>query len=198
MASLWDGDFEISPTEFLRPEFQIEKKWDAHSKKEIEEKLWAAFDQVATNLKKERLQEGMRLKEVLQTHLRIVSQEVKKIESLTETYQKRVESRLMKRLDEFKGNLDSDDNRFYQEVVYYLEKLDIHEEIHRIDSHLEELELLLRRGGEVGRKMEFLLQELNRETNTIGSKSGMKEISQSVVQIKVHLEKMREQALNLE
>lgn len=85
-----------------------------------------------------------------------------------------------------------------QEVLFYLEKVDIQEEIDRVNSHLQKLEGLLKGQGAVGRQIDFLLQELGRETNTIGSKSSVKEVSDTVVQLKVQLEQMREQALNLE
>jgi uncharacterized protein (TIGR00255 family) len=85
-----------------------------------------------------------------------------------------------------------------QEVIYYLEKLDVDEEINRITIHLEKLTNILDSEGEVGRQIDFLIQELNRETNTIGSKSGDSSISENVVQMKVQLEKIREQALNLQ
>ena len=84
------------------------------------------------------------------------------------------------------------------EVIYYLEKLDIDEEINRISIHLQKLDQILSGKGEIGRQLEFLLQELNRETNTIGSKSGDSQISENIVQMKVQLEKIREQALNLQ
>ena len=76
--------------------------------------------------------------------------------------------------------------------------VDIDEEINRIQIHLKKLDQILCSDGEVGRQIDFLVQELNRETNTIGSKSGGSEISESVVQMKVQLEKIREQALNME
>jgi uncharacterized protein (TIGR00255 family) len=85
-----------------------------------------------------------------------------------------------------------------QEVVFYLEKIDIHEEINRVHAHLEKFQNLLKSSNEVGRQIDFFIQELNRETNTMGSKSSMKEISDAVVQMKVQLEKMREQGLNIE
>ena len=84
-------------------------------------------------------------------------------------------------------------------MIYYLEKLDIEEEISRIQIHLEKLtDVLNKDQPEIGRQIDFLVQELNRETNTIGSKSGAGEISDNVVQMKVQLEKIREQALNLQ
>jgi len=82
--------------------------------------------------------------------------------------------------------------------VYYLEKLEIEEEITRANIHLGKLKSVLNSNGEIGRQIDFLLQELGRETNTIGSKSAHQEISSNVVEMKVQLEKIREQALNLE
>jgi len=76
--------------------------------------------------------------------------------------------------------------------------MDIHEEINRIETHLSKLEKVLSEKSEVGREIEFLLQELNRETNTIGSKSANTDQSDNVVKMKVQLEKMREQGLNLQ
>jgi uncharacterized protein (TIGR00255 family) len=76
--------------------------------------------------------------------------------------------------------------------------MDIHEEINRVHTHLEKFQNLIKSNNEVGRQIDFLVQELNRETNTMGSKSTLKEISDSVVQMKVQLEKLREQGLNIE
>jgi uncharacterized protein (TIGR00255 family) len=91
-----------------------------------------------------------------------------------------------------------DQGRLLQEVIFYLEKIDINEEITRVNAHLEKFDSLLNSNIEVGRQIDFFIQELNRETNTMGSKSTMKEISDAVVQMKVQLEKMREQGLNIE
>ena len=91
-----------------------------------------------------------------------------------------------------------DRQRLQQEIIFYLEKLDINEELDRIKFHWEKFSDLMEHDQEVGRQVDFLLQELNRETNTIGSKSGHSEISSIVVQLKTYLEKIREQNLNLE
>ena len=85
-----------------------------------------------------------------------------------------------------------------QKNIYYLEKMDVSEEINRIAAHLKQFRKLLKNGKEVGRQMEFIIQELFRETNTLGSKNALPEISQLVVNMKVQLEKLREQSLNLE
>ena len=94
--------------------------------------------------------------------------------------------------------MENQDGRFHQEVIYYLEKMDIHEEINRIKIHLQKLKSILSGNDEVGRQVNFLVQELNRETNTISAKSHSLEVSQRIVEMKVQLEKMREQSINLE
>jgi uncharacterized protein (TIGR00255 family) len=95
-------------------------------------------------------------------------------------------------------DIQVDEGRFLQEIVYYLEKLEVDEEINRAKIHLHKLRGVLNSSGEIGRQIDFLLQELGRETNTLGSKSAHQEISSHVVEMKVQLEKIREQALNLE
>jgi len=109
-----------------------------------------------------------------------------------------MKKKLINSFKENKEKLEVDESRFLQEMIYYLEKLDISEEINRIKVHLEKVNDLLAKGGEVGRQIDFLVQELNRETNTIGSKSSIIDISEQVVIMKNQLEKIREQGLNLE
>ena len=98
---------------------------------------------------------------------------------------------------DFPKDIKIDEGRFMQEVIHYLEKVDISEEVNRLKSHLLKLNEILSTGGEVGRKLEFFAQEFGREVNTIGSKSFVEEISQSVIQMKVQLEKIREQVQNI-
>ena len=117
---------------------------------------------------------------------------------MKDSYQEQIKDKLLKRFETENSNLKIDDSRFHQEVIYYLEKLDIDEEVNRIDIHLNKLDKIFNSTGEVGRQIDFLVQELNRETNTIGSKSASGEISENVIQMKVQLEKIREQALNIE
>lgn len=96
------------------------------------------------------------------------------------------------------GELPLDEGRVITEVALYADRINITEEVVRLRSHLEELEKLLRSSTPSGRKMDFLLQEMNREINTIGSKSQIKDISMLVVENKAELEKIREQVQNLE
>ncbi len=91
-----------------------------------------------------------------------------------------------------------DEGRILTEVAIWAEKTDVREELTRLGAHLEQLGLLIERGGAVGRPLDFLIQELNREVNTIASKADDLELSQSALAAKGIIEKMREQAQNLE
>ena len=120
-----------------------------------------------------------------------------KLKPLTQTYKKTLEDKLRKQFSRLKEDLNLDTPRFLQEMVYYLEKMDISEELDRIAGHLKRIDDALEK-KEVGRELDFILQELNRETNTIGAKSSNQNISNIIIDMKIELEKIREQSLNLE
>ena len=89
-------------------------------------------------------------------------------------------------------------DRIRQEVILYAIKLDVDEEMKRLLTHVKEIRRLLKVGGEVGKKLDFMMQELNREANTLGSKAAAIEMTQTSLTLKVNIEKMREQVQNLE
>ncbi len=186
----------LSMTDLLRAEFMIEQ--DESNQQELAEMVIKSFKEALGELKKSRLNEGGKLITVLEKHLEQYKNQFKTVEGNAEHFKSNVEEKLKKRVDEYKGLIGIDQGRLLQEVVFYLEKIDIHEEINRIHSHLEKFENLLKSNNEVGRQIDFIVQELGRETNTIGSKSTMKDISEAVVQMKLQLEKIREQGLNIE
>ena len=109
-------------------------------------------------------------------------------------YQERFKERLRTLLE---GN-ELDPSRFEQEVALWAERMDITEEMVRAESHLKQFRALFGSQDAVGRKMDFLLQEIHREANTIGSKANDAEISQRIVEMKSELEKIREQVQNIE
>lgn len=189
-------NLQISPTDFLRPDFFIE---DTDKEEELHLMAEKAFSDALDDLTKSREVEGAKLIEKLMDHASEYKKHFSEVVKLKEDYQSDVKQRLHKRFKQDAGELNIDEPRFLQEVIYYLEKLDIEEEINRIHIHLEKLDNTLSGNlKEIGRQLDFLVQELNRETNTIGSKSGSNDISENVVQMKVQLEKIREQALNLQ
>ena len=106
--------------------------------------------------------------------------------------------RLHERLRSFLGDAEVDYARFQQEVAFLAERTDITEEIVRAESHLTQFNALLKSAESVGRKMDFLLQEIHREVNTISAKANDAEISQGIIEIKSELEKIREQVQNIE
>ncbi len=191
-----DVDFECSYTDFLRSEFMADQ--DDTKSEELQALAKDAFAKAVSALTVSREGEGEKMVSVLKNHREIYNQHYQEIVKQSVSFQSHIEERLKKKFQEFQADIKIDEPRFLQEVVYYLEKMDVHEEINRIKAHLEKLDKILSTEREVGRQIDFLVQELGRETNTIGSKSAMKELSDSVVQMKVQLEKIREQGLNLE
>ena len=106
------------------------------------------------------------------------------------------EARLIKRLQD--ALLNAEDERIRQEIALFASKIDVDEELSRLASHLSEMRRILKQGGTVGKRLDFLMQELNREANTLGSKSVDAEVSRSAMEMKILIEQMREQIQNLE
>jgi uncharacterized protein (TIGR00255 family) len=104
--------------------------------------------------------------------------------------------KLRQRLVEAMGNVN--DDRVLQEVAVFATRIDVAEEISRLSTHLDEVERVLKQGGASGKRLDFLMQELNREANTLGSKSALTEVSQASMELKLLIEQMREQIQNLE
>lgn len=188
--------YQVSPTDFLRSDFNREE--EDTKEMELEPLVKASFDEAIKALLKSRAQEGKKLVEKLLEHLSTYESCLGKVEELKALYPEMMKDKLTTKLNEKLKDIKVDESRFLQEVIYYLEKLEIDEEINRAKIHLIKLKAVLNSSGEIGRQIDFLLQELGRETNTMGSKSAHPEISSNVVEMKVQLEKIREQALNLE
>ena len=190
-----DLKVSVDPTNFLRNEFYM----DLEDKEEdLSELTMKAFDQACLALKKSRESEGEKLYKIFEEHLANYQNHFSSISKDADKFNEVIQTRLKEKFEEFGKDLKIEEPRFMQEVIYYLEKMDIHEEINRIIAHLKKLSSILSEKSEVGREIDFLMQELNRETNTIGSKSSFIDISDNVVKMKVELEKLREQGLNLQ
>jgi uncharacterized protein (TIGR00255 family) len=188
--------FQVSPVEFLRSDFYRED--DTGREQEMAGLAKKSFELAIAALKISRSSEGQKLVAKLLEHLAVYENCLNEVEKLKKLYPEIIKDKLTQKLSEKLKDLKIDESRFLQEVIYYLEKLEIEEEITRANIHLGKLKSVLNSTGEVGRQIDFLLQELGRETNTVGSKSAHPDISSNVVEMKVQLEKIREQALNLE
>lgn len=159
----------------------------------------AAMNNAVENLIKMRAIEGEQLKTDISSGMDKILVLMNEIEKNSETivadYKAKFEARIKELLG---GSHELDENRLYNEIVIYADKSDINEEIVRFKSHMIQLRNVLEEGGPVGRKLDFIIQESNREINTIGSKVGNLEIIQMVIEIKNVLEKIREQIQNIE
>lgn len=195
VAKNTDTKIKINPTDFIRSDFQVE---DDSKEEELQGLMLKAFDSALESLRLSRQEEGQSLVAKLLDHKSNYSKSYEQVKLLKNSYQDGVKEKLIAKFEKNLTDIKIEESRFLQEVVYYMEKLDIDEELTRINIHLEKLDKILNSKGEVGRQIDFLIQELNRETNTIGSKSGSSDISSHVVEMKVQLEKIREQALNME
>lgn len=143
-----------------------------------------------------RSQEGSGLRLAIKKILHEIHEEMLKIHKRVPAVIKTNKQKILDKLEEARVALDS--NRVEQEMVFFIQKIDITEELDRLTIHLNNIQKILDDGGAVGKKMDFLTQELNREVNTIASKSADLEITNSAVAIKVFLEQIREQVQNLE
>ena len=142
--------------------------------------------------------EGEKLAHDMSERIASISQKTSLIQKNSESMSLEWRSKLLQRLRQHDLDFDVNDERVLKEVTLFAEKCDISEEIIRIKSHLDQLSKTLKMEGSIGRKIEFLLQELGRELNTICSKSTKIECTQSALDASAEIEKLREQALNVE
>ncbi|PLY17077.1 MAG: YicC family protein [Sedimenticola sp.] len=154
------------------------------------------LDQAIDELIDARQREGERLGELIRQRCELMRGYVEQVRVLMPKVIAGVRERLKQRLSEVKDELD--EGRLEQEMVLLAQKLDVDEEMDRLSSHLDEMEAVLKRQEPVGRRLDFLMQELNREANTLVSKSSDVEATRIGVELKVLIEQMREQIQNIE
>jgi uncharacterized protein (TIGR00255 family) len=142
--------------------------------------------------------EGESIAKDIQQRLEYIAQQLAGIKQQFPLRLEAYQNRLQERLQSLLKGMEADSSRFQQEVAFLAERTDITEEIVRTESHLAQFTTFLEGEESVGRKMEFLLQEIHREVNTVSAKANDAEISQRVVEIKSELEKIREQVQNIE
>ncbi|MGQ1891205.1 YicC/YloC family endoribonuclease [Thermophagus sp. OGC60D27] len=168
---------------------------------ELDDEEWIAvqksFQQAIEQLDEFRIQEGEAMLKDVKHH----NQSIRKLLDEVATFEKqraeKIKNRIKENLENLKLNGSVDENRFEQELIYYLEKLDISEEKTRLKNHINYFNETLEEVGPVGKKLGFISQEMGREINTLGSKASDSEIQRIVVKMKDELEKIKEQILNI-
>lgn len=144
-----------------------------------------------------RTQEGASLQAKLTEYIQSIRESLGRIETLDKKRIENIRTRIGKNLDDLREKVQVDENRFEQELIYYIEKLDITEEKVRLDKHLSYFDEVINSKNSEGKKLGFISQEIGREINTIGSKANDSDIQQVVVEMKDELEKIKEQLLNI-
>jgi uncharacterized protein (TIGR00255 family) len=174
-------------------------KEDTQDEEELRICVESAMNNAVKNLIEMRLVEGEQLESDIRSSmikiLELMDEIAKNSGTIVQDYKVKFEARIKELLG---STYEMDENRLYNEIVIYADKSDINEEIVRFRSHMSQLDSALRTGGSIGRKLDFIIQEANREINTIGSKIGNLDIIQMVIEIKNLLEKVREQIQNIE
>jgi len=156
----------------------------------------SSFEKTVEALVENRQVEGARLRELIIKRLDELKHLIKDVRSRRPQVLQAVREKIISRIEEI--NIDLEMTRVEQELVIMAQKLDVEEELDRLDSHLDELNMVVNSEKPVGRRMDFLMQELNREANTLSSKSADIKTTQAAVDMKVCIEQMREQIQNIE
>ncbi|TXI27510.1 MAG: YicC family protein [Nitrosomonas oligotropha] len=153
--------------------------------------------QAALNdLKAARIREGDKLKSVLLERIKQMRQLLQSAAPRIPALIAAFEEKLRTRLEEILGTQENE--RIHQEITLFASKIDVDEELSRLQAHIDEVERIINKGGAVGKQLDFMMQELHREANTIGSKSVDLEITRISMELKVIIEQMREQVQNIE
>lgn len=162
----------------------------------IQNALLAGLEDALKDFLQARASEGQAIDKMINQRLDGILAEVEKVSKHMPEVLQWQKDKLIAKFEEAKVELE--ENRVEQEMVLLAQKLDVAEELDRLQAHVTETQKILKKGGACGRRLDFMMQEFNRESNTLGSKSINANITQSAVELKVLIEQMREQIQNLE
>lgn len=187
---------QVNPLEILNWPGVLQK--ERAITEDLNAKCLEAFANCLNQLNDNRQREGQSLKATLIEKLEGITQEVQNTRETLPSLLEKQSNKLKNRIHELNQQAELDAQRFHQEVAILAQKMDIQEELDRLLVHVKEVTLTLEKNEPIGRRLDFLMQELNREANTLGSKSIDAQTSQTSVNLKVLIEQMREQIQNIE
>lgn len=173
-------------------------RMEEDSEEIIEKELMIALDEAIKSFIDMREKEGNKIKQDLENRVKIISGKIEEISNISSGLVEEYIVKLETRIKELLKTDVVDQTRLAEEVVIYSDKCSVEEEITRLKSHMSQFLNLINENIAIGKKLDFLIQEMNRETNTIGSKANNLEITNLVVDIKTELENIREQVQNIE
>lgn len=166
------------------------------AKDALRETIVGLLTQALDDLAATRAREGEKLKDIILERVTQMEALVTRIRPKTPMIVAAFQEKLRQRLKD--AEIAQDDERARQEIILFAQKIDVDEEFGRLSTHLSEVKRVLKKGGSAGKRLDFLMQELNREANTLGSKSVDAEMSQASMEMKVLIDQMREQVQNIE
>lgn len=184
---------QINPVEIIRLHREKNNK---QNHKGLDKVLFLLFDDALKKIITDRQREGKKIKQLITSRSLRIEKEVTKIRKMIPRFINIHQSKIVKKFKD--ALIDVDQDKIKQELVTFIQKSDVDEELDRLNSHSQELKRLLSLSEPVGKKIDFLMQEFNREANTLGAKAIAVEISQSAVELKVLIEQIREQIQNIE
>ncbi|WIM83923.1 YicC/YloC family endoribonuclease [Gallibacterium anatis] len=188
------NDGQINPIDILRYPGVVE---DAGvDVDEFSQELLAGFNALLDDFIAMRAREGEKLAQVISTRLQAIATEVTFVRNKMPEVLQWQRERLLQRFEEVQLQLEP--SRLEQEMILLAQRIDVAEELDRLEMHIKETNNIINKGGVVGRRLDFMMQELNRESNTLASKSINTEITNAAVTLKVLIEQMREQVQNIE
>ena len=188
------GDYKLSSLDIL--------KWPGViSDQSIDEEVFnkeamGLFEKALDDLMVVREREGASLRDAILKRIALIQRIIDSIQAKMPSIILKQKENLLNKLEDIKAEFEP--TRLEQEITLLAQKADVDEELDRLNSHLQEAKRVLDSGGQIGRRLDFLMQELNREANTLSSKSIVVETTQSAVELKVLIEQMREQIQNIE
>ena len=162
----------------------------------VQKSLMSAFDSLINDFIEARASEGANLKVMIDTRLATIIEQTAIVESHMPEIMVWQKERITAKLTEAKVEID--EARLEQELIYMAQKTDVAEELDRLKSHVTETQKIMKKGGACGRRLDFMMQEFNRESNTLASKSINATVTNAAVELKVLIEQMREQIQNIE
>lgn len=164
----------------------------------ISETVLKALSEALDGFDTMRIAEGEKLAADLKEHLLFIADATKEVEKRSPQIVTEYRARIEERVRDILGSAAYDETRLLTEVAIFADKVNVNEETVRLRSHVDQFTKMLDEGGSVGRKIDFLIQEMNREINTIGSKSNDLDVAKIVIDVKAEIEKLREQIQNVE
>ena len=194
VGTLMGDTAPLSPLDVLRyPGVLREPQADAE---QLKQETQALFLKALEQLGNVREREGEKLKAFIEQRLNGIAAEVEKVRIRLPQLLAAQQQKIRDKLADLQGDIDND--RVEQELVHLAQRADVDEELDRLQAHLSEIRYILNQKGQIGRRLDFLMQELNREANTLSSKSMAADTTSSAVELKVLIEQMREQIQNIE